>query len=151
MGTDTELVELSRRPAAVVRAHVRPAGLADFFAGAFEEVLDVVDEQGLVPTGPPFARHLVAGDGFDVTAGFPVDGAVLPSGRVLPDGLPGGTAATTMHVGAYDALGATYAETTRWLAEHGLRPEGTPWEVHLDGPSVPRPRTRVVVPCRPEE
>lgn len=150
MGHEIRLVDLPHRSTAVVRAHVMPSGMADFFAKAFEEVLGVLDAQGLAPTGPPFARHLPRGDGFEVTAGFPVDRAVRPSGHVLPDELPGGPVATTLHTGAYDAVGAAYTETTDWLEAHGLTATDAPWEAYLDGPEVPQPRTQLFVPCRAE-
>ena len=150
MDAEIELIELPRQPTAVVRAHVEAPELATFFAGAFGEVLGVLEGQGLAPSGAAFARHQVRGTGFEVTAGFPVDGAVQPSGRVASDELPGGTVATTLHTGAYDAVGAAYTATTDWLTEHGLTVSGVPWETYLDGPDVPQPRTRLFVPCRAE-
>lgn len=148
MGYEIHLTDLSRQPAAVVRAQVAPPDLPDFLGHAFEEVLAVIDQQGRAPAGPPFGRYVPNEGGFAVTAGFPVDAEVHPSGRVTPDELPGGTAATTLHSGPYDAVAAAYDATTVWLADHGLTASGTPWESYFDDPGVAVPRTEVHVPCR---
>lgn len=148
MGYEIQLTDLSRRPTAVVRAQVAPADLTDFLGGAFEEVLAVVGRQGRSPAGPPFGRYVLHDGAFDATVGFPVDGEVAASGRVTPDELPGGTAATTLHTGPYDQVGAAYDALTAWLPEHGLTASGVPWESYLDGPDVPVPRTAVHLPCR---
>lgn len=148
MGYEIHLTDLSRQPAAVVRAQVAPPDLPEFLGQAFEEVLAVLGRQGRAPAGPPFGRYVPQDHGFEATVGFPVDGEVTASGRVTPDELPGGPVATTLHTGAYDAVGAAYDATSKWLADHGLTASGTPWESYLDGPDVPMPRTQVHLPCR---
>jgi effector-binding domain-containing protein len=147
MGYEIHLTDLSRLPAAVVRAQVAAPDLPDFLGHAFEEVLAVAGRQGLAPAGPPFGRYLPTGDGFEVAVGFPLDGEVVASGRVTPDELPGGTVATTLHTGPYDEVAAAYDATTRWVAEHGLTASGPAWESYLDDPDVPVPRTEVHLPC----
>jgi effector-binding domain-containing protein len=149
MDYEIELTDLAAQPAAVVHAYVEPAQLPEFFGPAFGEVLAVVGAQARAPVGPPFGRYVPRGDGFDVTAGFPVDGAVAASGRVVPDVLPGGTVATTLHTGRYDEVGDAYAATTAWLLEHDLTVADVPWESYLDAPDVAEPRTRLCVPCGP--
>ena len=149
MDYEIELTDLAAQPAAVVHAYVEPAQLPEFFGPAFGEVLAVVGAQGLNPVGPPFGRYVPRGDGFDVTAGFPVDAPVAGSGRVVPEVLPGGTVATTTHTGRYDEVGDAYAATTAWLLEHDLTVADVPWESYLDAPDVSEPRTRLCVPCGP--
>ncbi|WP_153504130.1 GyrI-like domain-containing protein [Cumulibacter manganitolerans] len=144
-----EISEVPVQPAAVVKAYVEATQLPQFFGPAFGEVLEAVGRQGRAVTGPPFGRYIPRDGGFDVTAGFPVDGAVTAAGRVTPDELPGGTVATTLHVGGYDAVAAAYEAATTWLEQHDLAVTGVPWESYLDGPEVPEPRTRVCVPCGP--
>ena len=121
MGYEIHLIDLPRQPAAVVRAQVAPPDLGEFLGNAFEEVLAVAGHQGRAPAGPPFGRYVPNADGFEVTAGFPVDGEVSASGRVTPDALPGGTVATTLHTGAYDAVAAAYEATTAWPPTTGSR------------------------------
>lgn len=148
MGYEIHLIDLSRQPAAVVRAQVAPPDLGEFLGNAFEEVLAVAGHQGRAPAGPPFGRYVPNADGFEVTAGFPVDGEVSPSGRVTADALPGGTVATTLHTGAYDAVAAAYEAAEKYVVDNGFEPAGAPWELYLDAPDVAEPRTEVFVPCR---
>jgi len=151
VGYDVHLDEVRTQPSAVVRARVGVDGIADFLAGAFAEVVAVLERQHLAPAGPPFGRYTVGDDGFEVETGFPTPGVVAPSGRVVPSELPGGMVATTLHTGAYDRVGDAYEAATDWLTEHGMVASDVPWESYLDGPEVPEPRTEVFVPCRPAE
>jgi hypothetical protein len=147
---DITLADLQEQHAAVVRGHVATEQIPDFLGGAFGEAAGAAAAQGLTLTGPPFARYSVPDEGrFDIEAGFPVSGAVTAVGRVEPRTLPGGTAARTMHVGAYDAVGAAYEAVQTYLTDNGYEPSGAPWECYLDDPEVESPRTEVVLPCRP--
>lgn len=150
MRYETQFVDLQAQHVAVVRAHVSHDGIADFLGPAFGEVIRVLDEQGLHPTGAPFGRYRLTEDGgFDVEAGFPCNDVVKPEGRVEADELPGGRVARTLHVGPYGDVGAAYDAAVSWLTEEGCVTVGAPWECYLDGPEVPEPRTEVFVPCEP--
>jgi effector-binding domain-containing protein len=150
MRYETQFVDLQAQQAAVVRGHVRTEEIADFLGGAFGEVINVLDKQGLHPTGAPFARYSQPLDGsFDVEAGFPCSEPVSSEGRVEAAVLPGGRAARTLHVGPYGDVGAAYEAATDWLTEEGHEVAAAPWECYLDGPEVPEPRTEVFIPCAP--
>lgn len=148
MRYETQFVDLQAQHTAVVRAHVAHDGIADFLGPAFGEVIAVLDEQGLHPTGAPFGTYVPAEDGgWDIEAGFPCSDVAKPSGRVEATELPGGRAARTMHVGAYGDVGAAYEAAMAWLTEEGCVMAGPPWECYLDGPEVAEPRTEVFIPC----
>jgi effector-binding domain-containing protein len=148
MRYEMQFVDLQAQRTAVVRGHVRAGELPDFLGPAFGEVINVLDKQGLHPTGAPFGRYRPTDDGgFDVTVGFPCSGVVETTGRVEPDGLPGGRVARTLHVGAYGDVGAAYEALTSWLTDEGCVTAGEAWESYLDGPEVPEPRTEVFIPC----
>lgn len=149
MAYAVELRDLVEQPTAVVCGRLTEAELPAFLGGAFGEVIGVITQQGRIPAGPPFARYKPVDGGFEVEAGFPCSGPISPSGRVEPSTLPGGGAATTRHVGPYEAVGDAYAAVQQWIAEQGLRVAGAPWEQYLDGPEVPPEQTRtdVVFPC----
>jgi effector-binding domain-containing protein len=149
--------ELPAEQAAVVHGRCLPEEIGDFVGAAFGEVLAVLGEQGLTPTGPPLCRYSTGEGGMDqdgaavvftLAAGFPSSGPVEPAGRVEPMTLPAGSAVTLMHVGAYTGLGEAYAAAARWMDEQGLEGDGDPWETYLDEPDVPAPRTRLSFPCR---
>lgn len=136
------------QPAAVVRGRMSVEALPAFLGDAFTEVLKVLEEQHLAPAGPPFGIYRMVEVGFDVAAGFPCTADVTAAGRVEPVTLPGGPAATTMHVGAYDGIAAAYAAVTDWLAGSGYVPSWDPWESYLDDPDVAEPRTVICFPCQ---
>jgi effector-binding domain-containing protein len=148
MRYETEFVDLEAQRTAVVCGHVRTEELPEFLGSAFGEVINVLDKQGLHPTGMPFGRYRPTEDGaFDVEVGFPSSDVVEPEGRVEPSELPGGRAARTMHVGSYDDVGAAYEATMSWLIDEGHVASAAPWEYYLDGPEVANPRTEVFMPC----
>jgi effector-binding domain-containing protein len=145
-------IRIDARPeqeAAVVHDLVALDGIASFLGEAFGEVSGALARQGLFPAGPPFARYQVVESGFDVEAGFACSGRARAEGRVEPVVLPGGEIAETVHVGAYDEVSAAYTAVMHWLTDNGRVPVGDPWELYLDDPSVPEPRTVVCVPCAP--
>ncbi|HEY5135060.1 MAG TPA: GyrI-like domain-containing protein [Candidatus Nanopelagicales bacterium] len=150
MSTVTYEVSVETRPeqpAAVVHEVVSRDDLSAFLGAAFGEVGVVLAQQNMFPTGPPLARYRLEPGGFDVEAGFPVPGPVTPTGRVVPTTLPGGEIAETVHVGPYDAISAAYTAVTAWLEAEGREPTGAPWELYLDAPDAPAPRTVVCFPC----
>jgi effector-binding domain-containing protein len=150
MTYEVELVQLQPQVSAVVRAHVSVEDIPDFLGDAFEEVLRTLSAQGLAVAGPPFGRYVPVGDGFDVQAGFPSTGVVVPAGRVVAGELPGGPAARVLHTGDYEAVAAAYKAASEWALAHGHAATGPPWECYLDEPDVAAPRTVVYLPCRPE-
>ena len=93
------------------------------------------------------------GNEVDLECGIPVAVTFEPTGRVAVCELPGGRAATTMHVGPYDQLRHTWQAMWDWVKSEGLAPAGPPWEVYIDDPTTveaARLRTEVYVPL-PEE
>jgi effector-binding domain-containing protein len=145
---DVSFADLAAQPIAVVRSHVAHDGIGPFLGTAFSEVMSALVSAGEAPTGVPFARYRVAEDGFDVEAGFPVRAAIAPAGNVVPSTLPGGRAARVVHRGAYDQVAGAYAAALRWIDENACVQAGDAWEMYVDPPDVPEPRTEVFVPCR---
>ena len=147
MGYEIEIVELQERDTAVFRGHVAHDGIGDFLGLAFRQVMGALGAAPVV--GPPFARYAVTADGFDIEAGFPVANPFPGSGQVAGATLPGGSVATTIHVGSYQGLAGAYTAIEEWLVAEGFEPADDPWETYLDGPEVEAPRTIVSWPCRP--
>lgn len=150
MRYEMQFVDLQEQHVAIVKGHVTVDEMPEFLGGAFSEVINVLDEQGLHPTGAPFGRYsMPEGGAFDAEIGFPCNDVVKPEGRVEACELPGGRVARTMHVGPYGDVGAAYEAAIAWLTEEGYVVEGRPWECYLDGPEVAEPRTEVFIPCTP--
>ena len=150
---ETEIVDLSPQPTAVVREQVRMDALQDFFGRAFGTVMNAIAAQGLQPIGPPFGYyHGMPTEMVDVEAGFPVAASIKPGDGVIASSLPGGRAVESLHVGPYDTLPETYAEVQRRIEAEGLQPASDMWEYYLTDPeSEPDPatwQTRIVWPVR---
>lgn len=146
---DVELVELDPQPVAVVKGHVTVDGIPGFLGEAYDEVIRVLTAQGHNPAGPPFGRYERTDSGFFVVAGFPSPAPITAVGRVEADRLPGGPAASLLYRGDYAGIAAAYDAAQEWLADHGYREAGQPWEFYLDGPEVAQPRTILQIPCAP--
>ena len=148
MTYDIRIEKRSEQPAAVIRGRVSLDEIREFLGTAFAEVGAELAAQRLAPVGPPFGQYRPQDGGFDIAAGFPTSGGLTPAGRVEPMVLPGGSLATTTHVGPYSEVSAAYEAVIEWLTSSGLVPAGDPWECYLDGPEVAEPRTVVYFPCR---
>ena len=147
MTEEIALVELTEQQTAVVRDRVSHDGIADFLDRAFGTVMAAVTGSGRHVVGPPFARYMAMDEsGWDIEAGFPVDGPVEGSG-VESGRLPDGSAAQVLHRGSYDSVASTWQRAEAWMVEQGYTPTAAPWESYLDGPEVAEPRTLIVLPC----
>jgi effector-binding domain-containing protein len=148
MTYDVSFADLQVQPLAAIDLAVpSPEQIADLIGPAFEEAAGVASRQGVALTGPPVAGYLPAPDGWRVTVGFPVAGAVRAEGRVHHADLPGGRFALVTHTGPYEDLVDAYAAVRDYALENGFACEDGWWERYLDTPDVPAPRTEVLVPC----
>ena len=130
----------------MIRARVSRAEIPGFLNAAFPEIFVLLQSQGVAIVAAPFARYGMTEEAFEVSAGFPVESAPEPGGRVESGQLPGGEVATTVHVGSYDGLAGAFHAVGEWIRANGREIAGDPWEEYLDGPEVPEPRTRVCFP-----
>lgn len=129
------IVELEAVRVATVRAIVALDDLPAFMADALGMVVLALDECGVRPAGPPFARYYsMSVDGLDVAAGFPVAEPFLGAGVVHPGELPAGPAAVATHVGGFGGLEAAWQALRRRIGELGRRRGEDPWEVYFVGP-----------------
>ena len=130
-----QVIDCPARHTAVIRATVERSELSTFCSHALRAVLSVMEGQGAVPGGEPFAYYHGSLDGtVDVEAGFPTVEGFTASGDVLASELPGGKTVTGIHLGPYDARRDTYATISAWAIAHGLQPTGDMWEVYLTDP-----------------
>ncbi len=127
--------EASPLPTAVMRTTLDVGEVGPWLTQVYSTVAAVLAAQGTAPAAPPFARYQILEHGrFDVEAGFPVSTSIAPEGEVFPSSLPGGSVATTTHVGPYDELESAYSALESWVSEHGGEPAGDPWESYLNDP-----------------
>lgn len=148
MDDEISLVDLLAQRTAVVRGRATPETIPDFLGSAFEAVARIAPTQGLQLIGPPFARYGSMDEtGWDLEAGFPVDGDLTPVDGVEGSSLPAGRAARLVHTGPYDTIGTAWRAVSDWIVDNGYAATDTPWECYLDEPGVEPPRTLILMPC----
>ena len=134
MGYEVDQTEIETQQVLLIRAETTPAGIGPTYRDALAELDGYLEAKGIEPAGPPFARFPVyTPDRVVMEVGVPVGSRVGGQGRIEAGDLPGGTVATTVHVGSYKNLGAAHAALTEWLGSKG-KTGGAPWEIYLAGP-----------------
>ncbi len=149
--------ELSTVPVLFIRTRTDRTAVAETLGQSLPAVFGHVMAQGLAMAGPPFVRYLDSSPAFvTLEAGIPlVDPPPAPptDSGIERGELPEGPAATTVHVGPYETIGAAHEALDRWMADRGETAAGAPWEIYLTDPAeVPDPaewQTQVVWPLRP--
>ena len=127
---------VKRQPVLFVRLRASRENLAQRIGAGLGKSCGHAGASGYAMAGPPYVRYIGMGPGeMTIEAGAPLANAAPGSGDVEAGELPGGSVVVAVHGGAYDQLHATYAESERWMAEHGLTPAGPPWESYLTDPS----------------
>jgi effector-binding domain-containing protein len=120
--------QVEPHPTAIVRRRARPEELSTVVPQACGEVWQYAREDGLPGPGRNLALYL---DGeTNLECGVEVAGIFAGNGRVIPSSTPAGIAATTMHLGPYDRLGAAHEAIGAWCKERGLEFAGPSWEIY---------------------
>ena len=92
-------------------------------------------ETGVTPSGPWFSRHFKIDPAeWDFEVGVPVTAPIAPAGRVKNSALPATRVARTNYRGGFEGLGAGWGEFDAWIADRGLRHDGSLWESYATGP-----------------
>jgi DNA-binding transcriptional MerR regulator len=109
-------------------------GIQQFIGEAF----DTVFKAGIKFAGAPFVLYYsVEESAFDMEVVVPVEAAFmgevpLPSGRkMIVSTLPAATVVSTLHRGAYDSIGETYAQISKWISENDYAFVGACREIYL--------------------
>ncbi len=141
---------LTAQPTLSMRFEVPQDQLAAKFAEVLPAVFGHAMQGDAKPAGMPFARYHGMEGTMDVEAGVPTAGPGKASDTINVSSLPGGDAATTVHRGPYDGLGAAHEALIAWAKDNGRTPSGGPWEVYITDPSAqPDPEqweTKVFLP-----
>ncbi|MEZ6036212.1 MAG: exonuclease SbcCD subunit D C-terminal domain-containing protein [Planctomycetota bacterium] len=135
---EPELREVEAEPAAVVHLRIPAAACAEEFPRAVQELLAVMNEQGIAPTGPLLCHPLRwPGADFDFEFGFPVAQPITPVGRVRASELPTAHIVRSVYRGGYEGLSWAWRKFERRfvapVAAAGMRRGDSLWERHCAG------------------
>jgi effector-binding domain-containing protein len=149
-----EIRDVPELRAALLRRHSDAATVGRAVRDGMGVLMDSLAHAGVTRSGPPFLVTEGEMDdpaGLDLVLGVPVPGPFAGAGEVVEGVLPGGTVASTIHVGSYRSIGKTYGALTSWISEQGREIAGPPVEIyHSDPDETPAEelRTEVRFPVR---
>lgn len=116
-------------------ARVEHAEITSALGRMLPAVFEHATRNGIVLTGPPFARYVQWGPGMTtIEAGLAVAEGAAATGDIAVGTWQPGPAAVTVHTGPYDSLPEAHAAVETYLHEHGLQAGGPPREIYLTDP-----------------
>lgn len=134
------IVEVPMQRTATIHLNIPGMDMPKHMDPAIQEILQVLAEQGLKPSGPMFTyHHRMPSATFDFEVGFPVEGVIQPSGRVKASELPAVKVARTIHHGPYEGLQGAWMAFGKWITENELDAEPRFFERYLGDPSKQDP------------
>jgi effector-binding domain-containing protein len=133
-----ELHRVEPQPILGIEVRIAIAEIPSVLGQLFEETWQCAAARGTEPTGMPLVWYLEppgADGSVRFFAALPVSRPVTGEGRVEARELPGGEAATTVHLGPYERLEAAYAAIAQWATDNGRQLRPDVWEVYQTDPA----------------
>jgi AraC family transcriptional regulator len=127
--------QFAGQPILLIRRSIPRPELQPMLSECFGKLFGYGAKSGLPIAGGPVARYLTVGSGlWTVEAAMPLATPVAGAGEMESGKLPAGPVAVGIHAGPYEQLPETYAAIEQWMAAHGARPGGAPWESYVTDP-----------------
>lgn len=113
-----------------------PADIALAMSGAYAEISDFMNRNGVSMNGQPMAITRSWEEGaYQFDAAIPVDYIPPNLNGNIEQGLsPEGPAVRAIHHGAYDQMMPTYAKVFAYISAHGLKQGQVSWEHYITDP-----------------
>jgi len=135
MSYQVEIRKVPEQHVMSIRLQCHVAELGAILAEILPEVWRYIRNSGITPSGPPFTRyHGFIDDRVDIEGGMPVPQSMPGEGRIAAGVLPGGSAATTVHMGPYDKLPEAHDALHKWIESNKKESAGPQWEVYWTDP-----------------
>ena len=152
MSIQCELKELSPQSVMSVRRRTPVQSLPKVIGDAYQAIAHYLGEIGEPPVGPPFAAYYnLDMQDLDVELGFPVMKTLPGKGDIKPSEIPGGKAATSIHVGPYSDVEPSYNALFKWIKDNGYEWMGVAYEFYMNDPEVTPPEellTQIILPLK---
>jgi effector-binding domain-containing protein len=111
--------------------------IGDAIGGAFRVLVEHAGRTGAQWAGPPFILYPeVCEEEFEIVVCMPVVPGATAGESVALEEIPGGTMASTVHVGPYQQVGQAYTALLKWMTDSGRQPAGMMREVYLNDPDA---------------
>lgn len=132
-------IEVRERPAqhiVAISTHSPVQDLPRVIPETMQAIEQYMNEIGQKPTEPPFVSyHNMDRQNLDVKIGFLSPKNVTGKGNIQPGTIPGGKAASVMHVGSYANISAAHDALHRWMEANDHESAGAYYEVYLNDPA----------------
>jgi effector-binding domain-containing protein len=128
MGYDVRVTQVEPQPTAVVRCRAKVDELSRVIPEACGKVWDFIKKSAIPHTGRNMALYF--DDVMNLECGVIVLGPFESPGPVISSAIPGGTVATTAHIGPYHRLGEAHQAVLDWCAAEGRTLAGPSWEIY---------------------
>ena len=152
MAKDFEILEVVPRPVLATRVRTPVAGMGQKLGESYVAIGRYLEELEEEIAGTPYAAfHNMDMQDLDVEIGFPVSHELPGRGSIQAGYIPGGKAASAIHIGPYLKMEPTYEALAEWMAENGLEPTGVAYEFYIDDPAdIPQKeiRTQIYFPLK---
>ena len=137
---DVQICEVPQQTFAAVRGQANAHNIGDRIIALLSEVWDFLKDTGVRQTGHNVILYgdeagkalLCTDEGVPIEVGVQVATPFESQGRVVWSVIPGGTVATTVHLGPYQKLPEAHTAVRTWCAEHGHALSGPTWEIYGD-------------------
>ena len=125
MDYDITEKELAPQLALTHRTPVTMETMGDRIGAAFGALVEHAAKTGATWAGPPFILYPEDCEGeFEIAVCMPVVPGAGGGDEVTLEEVPGGTVASTVHVGPYNQVGQAYVALQKWMTDNGRRPAG---------------------------
>ena len=145
-----ETIDRPAQPVLSIRTRAAVQDLPQVMGKAYGAIMHYLGELGVPPAGAPFVAYFnMDMQDLDMEIGFPVMQPLPGKGEVQPSEIPGGKAATCLHVGPYPELSGAYQALGDWVKANGYQATGASYEFYLNDPEETPPeklQTQIVFP-----
>jgi len=152
MAYECQVQQQPERAVLSIRRRTAVSNLPEFLGRAYGSVAQYLAELGEQPAGRPYAAYYnMDMQNLDVEAGFPISKDLPGKGNIQASRIPGGKAATCVHVGPNDKIEPAYAALTQWIKDKGYEATGVAYEFYLNDPEEAPPEelaTQIVFPLK---
>lgn len=141
MSYSCEIREQTAQATLAIRTRSAVERLPEVFGQSIGAIFAYLGELGEGPAGVPYAAYYnMDMQDLDIEIGLPVTRVLPGRGTIQPSQLPGGKAATYLHTGPYNELGAAYDALNQFILDQGLQATGVAYEIYLGDPSQTPPQ-----------